>query len=80
MRFNDQFEYFKPFRMLVQFLLSSSARSTNASWFRSITRIDFINGTVNCVFALAEKMTNFIYAAFTQGESFSSVILSLVIR
>lgn len=65
--------------MLVQFLLSFSARSTNASWFRSITRIDFINGTVNCVFAHAEKLTNFVYAAFTQGDSFSSEILSLLV-
>lgn len=79
MRFNDQFEYFKPFRMLVQFLLSSSARSTNASWFRSITGIDLINGTVNCVFAHAEKLTNFVNAAFTQGESLSSEILSLLV-
>lgn len=79
MRFNDQFECFKPFRMLVQFLLSSSARSTNASWFRSITGIDFINGTVNCVFAHVEKLTNFVQAAFTQGESLSSVILSLLV-
>ena len=61
------------------FRLSSSARSTHASWFRSITGIDFINGTVNCVFAHAEKLTNFVHAAFTQGESLSSEILSLLV-
>lgn len=79
MRFNDQFERFKPFRMFVQFRLSSSARLTNTSLFRSITGIDFINGVLNCVFAHAEKLTNLVHAAFTQGESLGSEILSLLV-
>lgn len=79
MRFNDQFECFKPFRMFVQFRLPSSARSTNTSWFRSITGTDFINGVVNCVFAHAEKLTNFVHAAFTQGKSPGAEILSLLL-
>lgn len=58
---------------------ASSAGSTNTSWFRSITGIDFINRTVICVFALAEKLANFAHAAFTQGKSLSSEILSLLV-
>lgn len=79
MRGYNKFERVNPFRMSAEQGFPATAWATNVSRIRRIPRFDFFNGTVDCVFAHSEKLTNFVHATFTESKSLGSEISSSLV-